>query len=31
LLPPPPTPITFMIDDWSLGKSKWIMLVSFNC
>jgi hypothetical protein len=24
--PPPPTPITLMIDDWSFGKSNSIMV-----
>jgi hypothetical protein len=27
LLPPPPTPITLMIDDFCLGKSKCIIVV----
>ena len=26
LLPPPPTPTTLMMEDFSLGKSKWIIL-----
>jgi hypothetical protein len=27
LLPPPPIPITFIIDDFSLGRSKWIIRI----
>jgi hypothetical protein len=27
LLPPPPMPITFIMDDFSFGKSKCIMFV----
>jgi hypothetical protein len=29
LLPPPPTPITLMIDDFSFGKSKCIIRLNF--
>ncbi|OPZ19484.1 MAG: hypothetical protein BWZ05_00060 [Bacteroidetes bacterium ADurb.BinA245] len=30
LPPPPPTPITFKMDDFSLGKSKCIISLEFN-
>jgi len=30
LLPPPPTPITLMMEDLSVGKSKLIMIVFFK-
>lgn len=29
LLPPPPTPITFIMDDFSLGRSKCIIVFEF--
>src|SRR5580658_3792835 len=29
LLPPPPTPITLMMDDFSFGRSKWIITFKF--